>query len=150
MTRGWLLDTNVISELRKPNAAPQVRAWAAEQAPGTLFLSVVTMAEIRYGIERAPDAAFRLELERWIEAVLRPWFGQRILGLDEETVYRWRLLVERGRARRHTFSQPDLFIAALAWQHDLAVATRNLADFVPAGLPVLDPWSGRMENGDSS
>lgn len=118
----------------------------AAQPPGSLFLSSVTMAEIRYGIGRATDPVFRIELEHWVDGELRPWFGGRILPVDEETIFRWRLLVERGRARNHTFHQPDLFIAAQAWQHELVVATRNLAGFAPAGVAALDPWTGREEN----
>lgn len=105
------------------------------------------MAEIRHGIGRAVDPAFRIGLERWVDQELRPWFAGRILPVDEETILRWRLLVERGRARNHTFSQPDLFLAAQAWQHDLVVVTRNLVDFVPAGVAALDPWTGREEAG---
>lgn len=123
-----------------------MRAWTAAQPTTSLFLSTVTMAEIRYGIGRAADPAFRIELERWVDQELRPWFAGRILPVDEETILRWRLLVDRGRSRNHTFGQPDLFIAAQAWRHDLVVVSRNLADFVLAGVPVLDPWTGREEN----
>lgn len=138
--RGWLLDTNVVSELRKPSCDDRVRAWSETQPPESFHLSRVTIAEIRFGIEQARDTRFRSELSTWLERTLRPWFGARILDIDEETILEWRRMVERGRARRHTFSQPDLFIAATAAIHDLTVATRNTTDFEHAGVRILDPW----------
>jgi predicted nucleic acid-binding protein len=141
---GWLLDTNVISELRKPGCHAAVRRWAAEQPAERLFLSVVTIAEIRFGIERQSDPAFRLELEAWLDNELRPWFRDRLLAIDEEVMLAWRWMVQRGRLRNHTFSQPDLLLAATAAVHGLVMVTRNVADFLPAGGPALDPWTGRL------
>ena len=138
---GWLLDTNVVSELRKTRPAPSVKAWSDAQAPDSLFLSTVTLAEIRYGIECQPDATFREELEIWLEEELRPWFARRILPVDEDVILEWRRMVARGRKRSITFSQPDLFLAATAQVHALTVCTRNENDFRDAGVPVLNPWS---------
>jgi len=139
---GWLLDTNVISELRKRNCDPKVRRWVESQRSNDLFLSVVTLAEIRFGIERAPDTTLRAELLEWLDAVLLVWFDGRILEITEVVMLEWRRMVERGRAMRHTFSQPDLLIAATTAVNGLAVATRNVADFEKAGIPVLNPWRG--------
>jgi toxin FitB len=140
--RGWLLDTNVISELRKPNCDEQVKAWADGQLPTSLYLSRVTIAEIRYGIERLPAAdRRRLQLEAWLANELRPWFSDRLLDVDEDVFVVWRRLVEKGKAIGHTFPQPDLFIAATAVLHDLCVVTRNAGDFLPTGVPVLNPWT---------
>jgi predicted nucleic acid-binding protein len=140
--RGWLLDTNVISELRKPRCDAHVRAWADSQRPTTLFLSRVTIAEIRYGIERLPSAdPSRKWLEAWLSNELRPWFADRLLDVDEDVLLIWRRLVEKGKARLHTFAQPDLFIAATALLHDLCVVTRNLSDFIPAEVAALNPWT---------
>lgn len=108
---GWLLDTNVISELRKANCDPAVRIWADAQAPQTLYLSRVTIAEIRSGTERVADPVFRAELVTWLDDTLWPWFAERILDIDEDVLVTWRRMVERGR-KANTFSQPDLFIAA--------------------------------------
>jgi toxin FitB len=138
--RGWLLDTNVVSELRKERCDPRVRAWAHGQRPASLYLSTVTLAEIRYGIDRVGDFALRVEFEAWLDGTLRPWFAGRILPVDEEVVLRWRHLVDHGRAKGHTFSQPDLFIAATADVHRLVVATRNTRDFAAAEVPTFDPW----------
>lgn len=140
MTR-WLLDTNVISELRKPLCAASVRAWAEAQPPEAMFLSRVSVAEIRFGIERVAESAFRSELLAWLDGTLRLWFGDRLLDVDEDVLLEWRRMVARGRAMNHTFSQPDLFIAATAAVHGLCVVTRNVADFTRAAVAVFDPWT---------
>lgn len=140
--RGWLLDTNVISELRKTRCDARVKAWSDRQEPATLFLSRVTIAEIRYGIERLPASdPSRKRLDVWLRDELRPWFADRLLDVDEDVFVIWRRLIEKGKARRHTFPQPDLFIAATALLHDLCVVTRNAGDFGAAEVPVLNPWT---------
>ena len=137
---GWLLDTNVLSELRKPHCTKAVRAWVEAQPPHTLFISVITLAEIRYGAERASTAELRQRLNLWLDGALRPWFAGRILPVDEEVILEWRRMVEAGRKKGHTFSQPDLFLAATAATHGLAVATRNVDDFHAAEIAVTNPW----------
>jgi Predicted nucleic acid-binding protein, contains PIN domain len=107
--KGWLLDTNVVSELRKPRCNEAVKAWSEAQPPISFFLSRVTIAEIRFGIEKQADPAFKAELLTWLDNTLRPWFGERILDLDEEVLLEWRRMVEWGKALGHTFSQPDLY-----------------------------------------
>jgi toxin FitB len=140
--RGWLLDTNVVSELRKPNCDARVKAWSDTGAPGSFFLSRVTISEIRYGIERLAAAdPSRKRLEAWLANELRPWFSDRLLDADEDVFLVWRRLVEKGRSMRHTFPQPDLFMAATAILHDLCVVTRNAADFRHTGALVLNPWT---------
>jgi len=140
--RGWLLDTNVISELRKPRCNAHVKSWSEQQAPNSFFLSTVTLAEIRFGIEELPEQdSFRAELENWLNATLRPWFANRILDIDEQVILTWRRMIKLGRNQNYTFSQPDLFIAATAAMHDLCVVTRNLDDFLVAKVPVLNPWT---------
>ena len=110
---GWLLDTNVISELRKPHCNAQVKAWSDTQNPNALYLSRVTIAEIRYGIELLPTAGpARERLEAWLANELRPWFADRLLEVDEDVFLIWRRLVEKGKALGYTFAQPDLFLAA--------------------------------------
>jgi toxin FitB len=140
--RGWLLDTNVVSELRKPRCDPHVRRWADGRPPAALFLSTITIAEIRFGIERLPaDDPLRPRLQAWLTHELRPWFADRLLEVGEEVILTWRRMVEQGRARNYTFSQPDLFIAATAVVHDLCVATRNVGDFIEAEVSVFNPWT---------
>ena len=139
---GWLLDTNIVSELRKTRPDRRVKAWINVQPAHLLFLSSVTLAEIRYGIAVQTDLSFRSELEHWLESRLRPWFADRILPVDEEVILEWKNIVARGKEKGITFSQPDLFIAATAHLHSLTVCTRNAGDFVETGVPVFNPWSG--------
>lgn len=139
--RGYLLDTNVISELRKASCNAAVKAWSEIQPAEVLYLSTVTLAEIRYGIERQTDPAFRQVLVEWIDTWLRPWFSGRILEIDEEVILAWRRMVARGKSQGITFSQPDLFIAAIASVHDLCVVSRNVRDFEETGVEIFNPWT---------
>ena len=100
---GWLLDTNVVSELRKAHPDGRVKAWSDTQAPSALFLSAATLAEIRYGIELRSDHRFQVELATWLDQALRPWFAGRILAVDEEVILEWRRMVAYGRKRGITF-----------------------------------------------
>jgi predicted nucleic acid-binding protein len=137
----WLLDTNVLSELRRPRPEPKVVSFIAEQKLDLLFVSDVTFAEIRFGIEQVTDAVKRAELNDWLTHKLRPMFAQRTLPITEDVMLKWRLLVEEGRKAGHTFSQPDLIIAATALHHDLTVVTRDTADYARARCPVFNPWT---------
>jgi toxin FitB len=137
---GWLLDTNVISELRRPRPNARVRAFVAAQPLEDLYVSAVTFAEIRYGIERASDPIRRAELNDWLVHKVRPMFEQRVLDVSEDVMFKWRLLVEDGRKVGHTFSQPDLIIAATALLHGLTVVTRDTEDYARARAPLLNPW----------
>jgi hypothetical protein len=139
--RGWLIDTNIVSELRKgPRCAPGVHAWATAVPRVACYLSRLSVAEIRFGIGRAPDPAFRAELEAWVRDGLLPWFGDRILDITEATLLRWRWLVWEGQRANYTFSQPDAWLAATALDRGLGVVTRNTADFDRAGVRILNPW----------
>jgi predicted nucleic acid-binding protein len=138
---GWLLDTNVISELRRPRPNARVRAFVAAQPLEELFVSTVTFAEIRYGIEAVGDPIRRAEINDWLAHKVRPMFDQRVLEVSEDVMFKWRLLVEDGRKVGHTFSQPDLIIAATALHHGLTVVTRDTGDYVLARVPLLSPWA---------
>ena len=137
---GWLLDTNVISELRRPRPSARVRSFIASQRLEDLFVSTVTFAEIRFGIEAVGDSIRRSELNDWLLHRVRPMFDQRVLEVSEDVMFKWRLLVEEGRKVGHTFLQPDLIIAATALQHGLTVVTRDTADYKLARVPLLNPW----------
>jgi toxin FitB len=140
---GWLLDTNVISELRRPRPNARVRVFVAAQPLEQLFVSTVTLAEIRFGIDTLHDPIRRAELGDWLMHRVRPMFDQRVLEVSEDVMFKWRLLVEQGRKAGHTFSQPDLIIAATALQHGLTVVTRDTQDFALARVPLLNPWAAR-------
>ncbi|MDP3067212.1 MAG: type II toxin-antitoxin system VapC family toxin [Methylocystis sp.] len=137
---GWLLDTNVLSELRRPRPTAKVVAFVAAQPLDRLYVSVVTFAEIRFGIELIADPSRRAELHDWLTLKVRPLFTQRTLPVSEDVMLKWRLLVEEGRKTRYTFSQPDLIIAATALLHGLTVVTRDTGDFEKARAPVINPW----------
>jgi toxin FitB len=137
---GWLLDTNVLSELRRPKPNRKVLSFVAAQPLENLFVSTVTMAEIRFGIELQRDGSLRATLQAWLTHKVRPMFEQRILPVSEDVIFKWRLLVEDGRKTGHTFSQPDLFIAAIAMHHGLTVVTRDVSSYAKARVPLLNPW----------
>ena len=137
---GWLLDTNILSELRRPKPDFKVVSFVASKPLDLLFVSVVTFAEIRFGIERVADATHRAELNEWLTHKVRPMFEQRTLPVSEDVMFKWRLLVEDGRKAGHTYSQPDLIIAATALHHGLTVVSRDTSDFNKARVPVLNPW----------
>ena len=137
---GWLLDTNILSELRRPKPEPRVVAFVGAQPMEQLYVSSVTLAEIRFGIEMLPDAIRRVELNDWLTLKVRPMFEQRILAVTEDVMFKWRLLVEEGRKIGHTFSQPDLIVAATGIHHGLTVVTRDTAHFAKARAIVFNPW----------
>lgn len=137
---GWLLDTNVLSELRRPRPEKKVLAFIAAQPLDLLYISTVTLSEIRFGIELVPDAARRSDLTDWLTHKVRPMFERRVLSVSEDVMFKWRLLVEEGRKAGHTFSQPDLIIAATGQHHGLTVVSRDTSEFVKARVPVLNPW----------
>lgn len=136
----WLLDTNVLSELRRPRPQPKVARFVSVRPLESLYVSAVTFAEIRFGIERVDDVAKRAALHDWLEQRLRPMFEGRVLPVSEDVMFKWRLLVETGRKAGHTFPQPDLIIAATALQHGLTVVTRDECGYVHTGVALVNPW----------
>jgi toxin FitB len=134
----YLLDTNVISELRRPERAdPRVRAWAAEAPVCDYFLSAVTVLEIELGalLVARRDAVYGEALRGWIDQEVLPRFEGRILAVDTAVAQRCaRLHVPNPRGER------DALIAATALVHGMTVVTRNVADFSPTGVPVFNPW----------
>jgi len=132
----FLLDTVVLSELRKQRRDTGVVAWVQSVAPLDLFLSAVTVGEIELGIEKqkSTNPAFANELGAWLELTLRV-YGDRVLPLDVGVARRWGQL-----AARLGNKGLDLAIAATALEHGLTVATRNLAHFEPTGVSTFDPF----------
>jgi predicted nucleic acid-binding protein len=138
---GWLLDTNILSELRRPKPERKVLAFIAVQPLDLLYISSATLAEIRFGIELVSDASVRAGLNDWLAHKMRPMFAGRVLEITEDIMFKWRLLVEDGRKAGHTFSQPDLIIAATALHHGLTVVSRDVSDYLKAHVPVFNPWA---------
>ena len=137
MATGWLVDTNVISELRRRDPDANVRAWFAQRPATELYLSVLTLGEIRKGVEALTDSGRRTVLSEWLERELPVFFAARLLPIDGAVAHQWgQLLAEAGRS----LPAIDSLLAATALHHNLVLVTRNLKDF--AGLPVqvLNPW----------
>ena len=139
--RGWLLDTNVLSELRRAQPNSQVVAFVAAQPADRLFVSTVTLAEIRFGIDLVADPERRADLRAWLTHTLRPLFEDRVVPVTEDVLVRWRQVVEAGRKRGHTYSEPDVLIAAAALLEQLVVVSRDVSEFVEARVPVMNPWT---------
>jgi predicted nucleic acid-binding protein len=144
----WLLDTNVLSELRRPRPDARVVAFVSAQPLERLYVSTVTLAEIRFGIEQLGDANRRAELSDWLAHRVRPMFGARVLPVCEDVLLKWRLLVEDGRKSGHTYSQPDLMIAATAMCHGLAVVSRDTSEYRRARSRVFNPWTDSLPAAD--
>lgn len=139
----WLLDTNVVSELRKTRPSPAVLRWVAGMSEAQLHVGTITIAELRAGIARLPETdLFRAELSAWLDDDLLPWFQGRVVPVTEAVLCQWLHLVQRGRAEQQPRLQPDLLLAATASVHGLGVATRNTADFAWTGVALVDPWQG--------
>ncbi|MFA7292224.1 MAG: type II toxin-antitoxin system VapC family toxin [Rhodocyclaceae bacterium] len=139
----FLLDTNVVSELRKAKAGKadaHVTAWAGSVPYGSLFISAITVLELEMGVLQVErrDAAQGKILREWLDKHVLPAFHDRILPIDAVVAQRCaRLHVPDPRAER------DALIAATALVHGMTVVTRNLSDFQPTGVPLLNPWSGQ-------
>jgi predicted nucleic acid-binding protein len=142
--RGWLLDTNVISELRKAKADAGVTAFIEAQPGDLLYVSEITFGEIRYGIEQIEEPSRRADIQFWLDHTIRPLFAGRATPVTEDVIVRWKMMVVEGQKRGHTFGQPDLFIAAIAALEDLVVVSRDITQFVAAGVPVFDPWTSAL------
>ncbi len=138
---GYLLDTNVVSELRRPRPERRVVAFISAVPSHELFLSVVTIAELRYGIESLAESEQRSLIATWLDQRVRPLFADRIIALDESILVRWRMLQETGHRRGQSFSTPDMLIAATAVERSLTVVSRDTRPFERSGVPVLNPWS---------
>ena len=142
MTR-WLIDTNVVSELRRPRPARSVVDFFSEQNAANLFISAVTLSELRYGTTCVTDVGKRVALQTWIDDFVRPTFESRVLQIDEDVMLVWRLMLADGRKANYTFPQPDLILAATAKHNGMTVVSRDEDVFARAGVPVLDPWKHR-------
>lgn len=137
----FLLDTNVVSEWVKPSPDIGVATWLAAADEETVFLSVMTLGEIRYGIERLPPGARRSRLDAWVKTDLPLRFEGRMLGIDATTADAWGFLTALAQRRGHPIAAVDGLIAATACRHDLTLVTRNVRDFEPLDIRLLNPWT---------
>ena len=140
---GFLLDTNVISELMKRRPNRRVAAWVDATAEDLLHLSVITIGEIRKGIDLVDDDRKRVVLQSWLDHDLRVRFAGRLLPFDEHVAERWGRIEALARKRRQTVPTIDAQLAATALHHGLTFVTRNTRDITPTGVPAFNPWSDR-------
>ena len=137
---GWLLDTNILSELRRPK--PEAKVARLRRRP-TARPALCQRRDARRNPLRNRARRRRHPPRRtddWLAHKVRPMFEQRVLPVSEDIMFKWRLLVEDGRKAGHTFSQPDLIIAATALYHGLTVVSRDVSDYKSARAPVFNPW----------
>jgi predicted nucleic acid-binding protein len=138
--KGFLLDTNIPSEMTRPRPAAQVEQWLSDVDDDLLFMSVMSVAEILRGIYRLPESQHRANLQRWLDETLRPWFGGRILPVSPQIAERLGVMAGRRDAQGKTLPFADGLLAATALEHDLTLVTRNVRDFVGLGVTLLNPW----------
>ncbi|MCT2399600.1 type II toxin-antitoxin system VapC family toxin [Novosphingobium mangrovi (ex Huang et al. 2023)] len=137
----FLLDTNVISEGARPRPDPGVMDWLASMDEEQLFLSVVSLAELRHGIERLDDGGRKAALDVWLTEQLAPRFEERLLLVDPGTADQWGRVVARTQSAGRPIGAMDAFLAAHALQHQLTLVTRNVSDFEAAGVRLFNPWT---------
>jgi predicted nucleic acid-binding protein len=137
---GFLLDTNVPSELTRLSPDARVSAWVGAQDTASLYLSVVSVGEFRKGFCLLPQGRRRMQLEQWLEEFLLPFFATRILPVTQAIANRWGVLSAECQARGTPLNTADGMIAATALSHNLTLVTRNTRDFAQLGVDLLDPW----------
>ena len=138
---GFLLDTNVISELVKPKPEPRVTTWIDSIDEDLLYLSVLTLGEIRRGIASLRDAQRRVILEAWLDSDLIFRFAERILPIDGAVADRWGRLAADAASAKSPLPVIDGLLAATALDHNLTYVTRNTKDVAVTRVSVFNPWS---------
>jgi predicted nucleic acid-binding protein len=136
----FLLDTNVVSEWAKPQPHESVVRWLYEADEDGLFLSVITLAELRFGVERLAPGARRRRLDMWIREELAERFEGRIFAVDETIADMWGQVLASSEAEGRRMNLMDCFLAATAKVHKLTLVTRNRRDFFRSGCELIDPW----------
>jgi predicted nucleic acid-binding protein len=137
---GFLLDTNCISEVVRSKPEPRVLEWMQAADEGLLYLSVLTLGEIRKGLAGLPQSKRRTHLESWLEVELQARFSGRILPIDATVADRWGVLAGAAKRRGRSLSAIDGLLAATALQHNLTIVSRNVSDFATTEAPILNPW----------
>lgn len=135
-----VLDTNVVSEMMRAVPAPAVVGWLNDQDASHLYLTAVTVAEIRYGLRVLPPGKRRRSLEEGFERILVEGFTGRILPFDEAAAHRYGEVMGRRKEIGRPLAILDGQIAAIAWASGFSIATRNIDDFVDCGVEILDPF----------
>jgi len=142
----YLLDTNILSELVKPRPDQRVVAWVGAQSPLDLAISVLTLGEVHKGITRVANGHRRAALARWASVDLPAQFAGRLLAIDERVAVAWGQLSGRAARDGRTLPVIDGLLLATAHVHELTFVTRNVADCAARGVPVFDPWQGKLHD----
>ena len=137
----FLLDTNVVSEWVKPRPEPRVVAWLADADEDGVFISVVTVGELRHGIDRLPSSRRRERLDEWLREELLQRFEGRVLSIDAAVANAWGTIVAQRERKGRPITTMDAFMAATADVHGLTLVTRNASDFRSSVKAVFDPWT---------
>lgn len=136
----YLLDTNVLSEVRRPAPSPMVLTWLDQVDEDRSFISVISLAELRRGVLLMDEGRRKEALAAWLMRDLPERFAGRILQIDPEIAERWGDLMAESQKTGRALSTMDGFLAATALGRQLTLVTRNTKDFVPFGIPLLNPW----------
>ncbi len=143
----WLVDTNVISELGRKAPNRNVVEWFTGVPKSDLAVSIVSMAEIRFGVESLSDAAKQSRYAAWLDEAVRPLFMERTLGITEDILVTWQSLALNMRRQKKTLPQSDSLLAATALHLKLRVCTRDVKPFMLCGVATFNPFTGERHNG---
>ena len=138
--KGFLLDTNIPSELSRPRPEPRVLAWLQAVNESKVYIRVITLGEIRKGCALRELGKERTRLEHWLATEVCDWFEDRILSVGDAIAERWGELEAARQRRGRPLNTADGLIAATALVHDLHIVTHNVSDFEGIGASVIDPW----------
>jgi len=138
--KGFLLDTNIPSEMTRRHPESRVSRWLDDADDDQLYFSVVSLGEILRGVTVLRESKRRSQLQQWLDETLRPWFQGRILPVDEPIAERWGVLAGQRQLIGRPLKVAYGFIAATALEHDLTVVTRNVKDFDGLGVGIFNPW----------
>jgi predicted nucleic acid-binding protein len=137
---GFLLDTNCVSELVRSQPNPGVLVWMEAVDENLLYLSVLSLGEIRKGVAGLSQGKRRTQLETWLELELQARFAGRVLPIDAAISDRWGLLAAEAKRKGRALSAIDGLLAATALHHNLTIVSRNVADFANTNVQILNPW----------
>ena len=140
---GYLVDTNIPSELTRDKPDARVAAFLTNAGQSSVFLSVLTIGEICKGIATLPTSQKRTGLQGWLDVSVRSWFGGRILPVTEDIAERWGHLAASAKQKGMTLAVVDGIIAATALHHNMTLVTRNVKDFAGLDVPLFNPWDDK-------
>jgi predicted nucleic acid-binding protein len=143
----FLIDTNVVSEIRRPKADSAVQTWVESQPRELQFLSVISMTEIAFGASRHPDPLQRQTLQQWMKSDLEIWFKDRVIALSSEIAESAGLMMGLRQRAGQQLALADALLAATTMARGYVLVTRNTKDFVDLPLAVYNPWTDQLTSG---